>query len=218
MIQTLITTSFMLLISTQVGHKPTDAINPSQYKPIDPRLTSNLTKPDPTSPKSGPNRQGVPRTIHRWPAILESYRSCDNPMLALSIIEVESNFINQIALTEDSTGLMQIRPSTAKGLDCLAKTQTQLLNIHLNIRCGCKYLRQLKSRYPNLKDQIASYNAGAVKKCYTGKLYPSGKSCPIGGYINQSYVDKVMSIMETKYGHSSRIVQKRRRRMLYALQ
>jgi soluble lytic murein transglycosylase-like protein len=203
------------MISTQVDTKTTDHIDYKQNKQINQDQYQNILEPQ---PYKFPINKKMTRTNHRWPAILETLRSCDNPVLALSIIEVESNFINQRAKTEDSIGLMQIRPSTAKGLDCLAKSDTQLMNIHFNIRCGCRYLRVLKNRYSNIRDQIAAYNAGSVKKCYTGILYPSGNSCPIGGYINQSYVDKVMSIMENKYGTANRIVEREWNRMFYTLQ
>lgn len=183
-------------------------------------LVENRPKPIEPIDYSKPNKTYRPQAAqvnHRWLATSASFQYCRNPILALSIIEVESNFRNIRAKDEPSTGLMQVKPSTAQWIKCIAQSEKDLLNIDLNVRCGCRYLARIADTYPRLKDQIASYNAGAVKKCYTGTVHPSGKSCPIGGYINQDYVDKVMSIMETKYGHSKSEVSQRWVRLFYPI-
>jgi soluble lytic murein transglycosylase-like protein len=139
----------------------------------------------------GPDIKKHGPTSPRELAQSASNRFCDNPQLAMAIMKVESNFINRRAPTEDSTGLMQVRPSTAQWIGCLAQSEQDLLNIELNIRCGCRYLGRLGHLYSNIKDVIASYNAGAPRICRRGILQPSGKPCTIGHYINQDYVDKV---------------------------
>jgi soluble lytic murein transglycosylase-like protein len=115
---------------------------------------------------------------------------CSSPSLAMAITDVESNFQN-VKSTEGSIGLMQVQPNTAKMLNCEAKTVSDLMVKEMNIKCGCKYLDILATKYSIKDDIIASYNAGAPKICKTGILNPSNKKCTIGKYINQDYVDKV---------------------------
>jgi len=114
---------------------------------------------------------------------------CADPQLTMAIIEIETDFRN-VTTEEGSVGLMQVRPQTAKWLQCKATTTKQLLNPELNIKCGCKYLKKLSSRYSKQKKVIAAYNAGSAIVCKDGKL-KGGKSCKIGQFINQHYVNKV---------------------------
>ena len=116
---------------------------------------------------------------------------CATPKLALAIMSVETNFRNVVS-KEGSIGLMQVRLSTAKWIGCDIKVEKDLMDEIKNIQCACLYMRSLSKRYSPLEDIAAAYNAGSVKYCKTGKLKPSGKSCVIGKYINQDYVDKVM--------------------------
>lgn len=116
---------------------------------------------------------------------------CDDPALGMAIIKVESNF-NNVMSEEGSTGLMQVKPSTAEWIKCTGTTQEQLMIPMLNIMCGCKYLNLLSKRYSKKELVIASYNAGSPKICRTGTLFPSGKKCSQGQLINQYYVEKVL--------------------------
>lgn len=116
---------------------------------------------------------------------------CAKPRLAMAIMKVETNHKN-IVSQEGSIGLMQVRLSTAQWIGCKAKTQKDLLNENLNVSCACLYIEKLSLRYDRVEDVVAAYNAGSARICRTGKLKPSGKSCQIGKYINQDYVDKVM--------------------------
>lgn len=164
-----------------------------------------LARPDNSYIKS--NNPRVPslskhaRTNHRWLATLASFKHCHNPILALSIMEVESNFRSIRAKDESSTGIMQVKPETAKWIGCKAQDERSLLNIELNIACGCRYLGKIADTYSNRRDQVAAYNAGQARICRTGILRPSGKSCIIGQYINQDYVNKVMGVY---YGYVQR--------------
>jgi soluble lytic murein transglycosylase-like protein len=116
---------------------------------------------------------------------------CANPRFALAIMKVETNFKNVVS-QEGSIGLMQVRLSTAKWIGCKIKTKEDLENENLNVSCACLYIEKLSLRYDRLEDIAAAYNAGSALYCKTGKLTPSGKSCQIGKYINQDYVNKVM--------------------------
>lgn len=121
-------------------------------------------------------------------------RLCHDPSLAMAIIQVETNFRN-VASEEGSIGLMQVRPSTAEWIGCEAKTKEQLMIPELNIKCGCKYLKQLSQQFNKQTDVIASYNAGSPRLCRTGVLKPSGKKCVKGSLINQYYVERVLSVL-----------------------
>lgn len=82
--------------------------------------------------------------------------------------------------TDASWGLMQLLLATAK--EVLGKpdlTTTQLINPRVNIEAGTKFLSQLWSRFGNMRDAIAAYNAGSPRLNAQGK------------YVNQAYVDKV---------------------------
>lgn len=134
--------------------------------------------------------QSARGSVTKMNAQVSVYLHCDNPRLALAIIGVESSFQNVVS-QEGSTGLMQVKPSTASWIGCSARTRAQLMDPDKNIQCGCQYLRLQAKRYSRLHDLVASYNAGSARRCKTGFLNPSGKSCIIGQYINQEYVNKV---------------------------
>ena len=101
-------------------------------------------------------------------------------------IKVESNWDVNASRFEAhkgdaSWGLMQLLLTTAK--DVLGNqnlTTTQLINPRNNIEAGTKFLSQLWSRFGNMRDAIAAYNAGSPRLDSTGK-----------SYVNQDYVDKV---------------------------
>jgi soluble lytic murein transglycosylase-like protein len=79
-----------------------------------------------------------------------------------------------------SWGLMQLLLVTARGvLGNNELTTTQLINPRVNIEAGTKFLAQLWSRFGNMRDAIAAYNAGSPRLNERGK------------YVNQDYVDKV---------------------------
>jgi soluble lytic murein transglycosylase-like protein len=80
-----------------------------------------------------------------------------------------------------SFGLMQIMGAVAreKGFD--GQFLTELLKPEIGIKYGCKHLHDFYKRYNNLEDAISSYNQGSPRKNDEGE------------YINQSYVDKVLS-------------------------
>lgn len=85
-----------------------------------------------------------------------------DPKLLLAVMTVESECIRASTSSRGAVGLMQILPSTARGLG--------EFNAHYpedNIRAGARYLRELKDRFgQDLSLTLAAYNAGptAVKK------------------------------------------------------
>jgi soluble lytic murein transglycosylase-like protein len=101
-------------------------------------------------------------------------------------IKVESNWdVNasrfEVHKTDASWGLMQLLLSTARGvLGQPDLTTTQLINPRVNIEAGTRFLSQLWTRFGNMRDTIAAYNAGSPR------IDPN-----TGKYVNQDYVDKV---------------------------
>jgi len=119
-----------------------------------------------------------------------------NCLLVESIIHTESrgNPLTYNPEKSGSYGLMQIQLSTARHLG-LRYSKEQLFDPEINIRFGIKLLKRIQKRYSKLKDIIAAWNAGSVRKCkdynefvWGGKLF----YCYPGEYINQGYVIKVM--------------------------
>lgn len=78
-----------------------------------------------------------------------------------------------------SYGLMQIMGATARATGYKGPL-ADLFDPRTNLDIGCKFLKGLVTKYGNMKDAIAAYNAGAPRKN------------PDGTYKNQDYVDKVM--------------------------
>lgn len=105
--------------------------------------------------------------------------------LIKAIIKVESNwdpkaYRAEPQIDDASYGLMQILLNTARMTSSNSSlTGRELYSPNLNIGIGTKYLRGQLDRYAgNKNDAIAAYNAGGAYK-------------KEGGYVNQSYVDKV---------------------------
>jgi soluble lytic murein transglycosylase-like protein len=107
--------------------------------------------------------------------------------LIASIAYVESKYKTKAFNPEGSYGLMQIRCSTAKMMGFIGDCRN-LFDPHTNIKYAVKYVENIKKRFSNFSDIIASYNSGTPIIC---KDYNHGKCSP-GQYYNQKYVDKVM--------------------------
>ncbi len=89
--------------------------------------------------------------------------------------------------SDASWGLMQLLLATAREvLRNPELTITQLTQPRVNIEAGTKFLAQLWTRFGNMSDAIAAYNAGSPRlDKKTGK------------YVNQEYVDNVLKNYKT---------------------
>jgi soluble lytic murein transglycosylase-like protein len=84
-----------------------------------------------------------------------------DPLLAKSVLAVESAY-NQFATSpKGAMGFMQLMPGTARQLGV-----TNAYDARQNIEGGVKFLRYLKSKFNDERLVLAAYNAGeaAVKK------------------------------------------------------
>lgn len=92
------------------------------------------------------------------------------------------------SLRAHSFGLMQIMGQTARETGFEGVFLTELLDPATNLDICCKYLGRLVGRYFDecgWRGVVSSYNAGSVR-------YRPGTKV----FVNQPYVDKVMSRME----------------------
>lgn len=79
-----------------------------------------------------------------------------DPRLVLSIISVESNFVNQAKSPKAAMGLMQLIPDTADRFNV-----RNAYNATQNIKGGLSYLRWLLAYYQgDVRLAVAAYNAG----------------------------------------------------------
>jgi len=98
-----------------------------------------------------------------WPEVVEmSRRSGVDPHLSLAVMREESRFDPRAVSFANAVGLMQLLPSTARGvLGARDLTESGLLDPALNIRSGTAYLGSLLRSYGgNVPLAVAAYNAG----------------------------------------------------------
>lgn len=111
-----------------------------------------------------------------------------DPDLIRAVIKAESNWDVNASRFEAhkgdaSWGLMQVMLATARQvLGDSSLDTTRLIRPETNIEAGTKFLSQLLARYKNVEDAVAAYNAGTPRR-----------NVSTGKYVNQGYVDKVMS-------------------------
>jgi soluble lytic murein transglycosylase len=87
-----------------------------------------------------------------------------NPALLAAVIEQESKFNTDARSRTGALGLMQLQPTTAKGIAIRTGGRgfvvSDLYKPEINVRYGAWYLRHLLDKYGNEKTALAAYNAG----------------------------------------------------------
>lgn len=87
-----------------------------------------------------------------------------DPALLAAVIYQESKFNPDAKSSSGAIGLMQLTPSTARGIAIRthgsAFRTEDLYNPEINIRYGAWYLDNLFTKYGNERDVLAAYNAG----------------------------------------------------------
>jgi soluble lytic murein transglycosylase-like protein len=107
-----------------------------------------------------------------------------DPALVAGVIEAESGFNAQAVSPAGAQGLMQLMPSTARGLGV-----TDALDPAQNVMGGAKLLRQLLDRYHgDTRLALAAYNAGPGAVDKYGGVPPYAET--------QRYVPKVLAAVE----------------------
>ncbi|WP_170940508.1 lytic transglycosylase domain-containing protein [Pseudoalteromonas sp. NBT06-2] len=107
-----------------------------------------------------------------------------DPIIALSVAKVESNFEGDALSHAGARGVMQIMPATAMGE--FKVSAAQLYDIAINIDIGIRYLKQLMNTYDQRLDiALSHYNGGSAVRQYDGSL----KVIP----ATNQYVRKVIS-------------------------
>ena len=102
----------------------------------------------------------------RYSTNVRVYASQDHldPALLAAVIEAESKFDANAQSSAGAVGLMQLTPSTAKGIAQYTGGSrfrvSDLTNPDINIRYGAWYLGHLFEKYRNERLALAAYNAG----------------------------------------------------------
>ena len=103
-----------------------------------------------------------------------------DPSLIRAVMRAESNFDPNAGSSAGAQGLMQLMPSTARGLGV-----TNPSDPWQNVDAGVKYLKEQLDKFGKVDLALAAYNAGpgAVQKFSGVPPYPE----------TQAYVKKIMA-------------------------
>lgn len=119
-----------------------------------------------------------------------------DPALVAAVVYEESRFRPDTRSSAGAVGLMQLLPSTARGIAIRTggsrfNPATDLLNPDLNLRYGCWYLRHLELRYHRTDLALAAYNAGEANVDQWLAEAPTGRTPVIQFAATRTYVADV---------------------------
>ncbi|HBG48227.1 MAG TPA: lytic murein transglycosylase [Cyanobacteria bacterium UBA9971] len=122
---------------------------------------NSLNLPNTTTLPDIPEIQGAPKgeILNLIDKYSQKYNIDKN--LVKAVVQQESGFNSKAVSSAGAMGLMQLMPSTAKGLGV-----RNPFDAEQNIAGGTKYLKNLINKYDSVKLGLAAYNAGsgAVQK------------------------------------------------------
>ncbi|OGH96705.1 MAG: hypothetical protein A2039_01775 [Candidatus Melainabacteria bacterium GWA2_34_9] len=122
---------------------------------------NNLNLPNTTTLPDLPEIPGAPKgeILNLIDKYSQKYNIDKN--LVKAVVQQESGFNSKAVSQAGAMGLMQLMPSTAKGLGV-----RNPFDAEQNIAGGTKYLKNLINKYDSVKLGLAAYNAGsgAVQK------------------------------------------------------
>jgi peptidoglycan lytic transglycosylase len=132
-----------------------------------------------------------------------------DPALVAAVVYEESRFHPDSRSSAGAIGLMQLLPSTARGIaertgGSRFHPQTDLLNPDLNLRYGCWYLHHLMLKYRRTDLALAAYNAGQANVDAWIAGAPAGQPARIQFPSTRGYVAAVehaRSLYRSAYAH-----------------
>jgi soluble lytic murein transglycosylase len=139
----------------------------------------------------------------RYPVIVRTHaRNYDlDPALLAAVIYSESRFRPHVRSARGAIGLMQLLPSTAKGIATRTGgtkfVSSDLDDPELNVRYGAWYLRHLRQHYAGRPDAmelaLAAYNAGMANVDSWVANTPKGRPLRIPSAFTETraYLDGV---------------------------
>lgn len=97
-----------------------------------------------------------------WPWLDEAAeREGLSPELVAGVVWVESRFNSRATSPKGARGLMQVMPATHDEIAKRLGVDGDPYDPRLNLRVGTWFLRRLLDRFPDRRDAITAYNAGA---------------------------------------------------------
>ncbi|MBI3185072.1 MAG: lytic transglycosylase domain-containing protein [Myxococcales bacterium] len=140
----------------------------SQVKPVEPApLPADYPVIDSVLARRAPELGLILRQQLAIAIAEESRKAGYDPLLAVAVIDVESDFDEAAVSPKGARGLMQIKPST---LYFLAEKEGLRLSREevesdpaLCVRLGIRYLRSLHDRFGELDLALMAYNAGPAR-------------------------------------------------------
>lgn len=110
-------------------------------------------------------REGVPRARRVTEELVTTaMRHGVDPLLVVSLMEVESGYRPGARSRAGALGLLQVRPATARGVAEQRGLRwdgpAQLFVPEVNVRLGTLYLADLLDQFDDLEHALAAYNRG----------------------------------------------------------
>jgi peptidoglycan lytic transglycosylase len=139
----------------------------------------------------------------RYSTNVRVYASQDHLDAALlaAVIEAESKFNANAQSAAGAVGLMQLTPSTAKGIAQYTGGSrfrvSDLENPDINIRYGAWYLRHLLDKYGDERLALAAYNAGQENVDLWRKQHEGIQFSETRSYVNK--VERLKKIYRRAY-------------------
>ncbi len=125
-----------------------------------------------------------------------------DPLLVLSVIQVESEFSSEAVSPVGAMGIMQVMPATARYITERRgwswPGESRLFDPSFNIRLATSYLSELIQKFESVEEALIAYNCGEGTM---QALTASGMPLP------QTYAKRVMSIydwLQRRFGPTDR--------------
>jgi N-acetylmuramoyl-L-alanine amidase len=93
-----------------------------------------------------------------------------DPSLALAVAYHESGFQQRVVSPVDAIGVMQVLPSTGRGISASAGRDLDLLDVHDNVTAGVLLLKQLLRSTGDEAAALAGYYQGLGSVAKRGRL------------------------------------------------